>query len=143
MKPDKYQQRCLETWFDDSKPLKDHMLHVAMGLNSEAGEFASLIDKQVYKPSKQITREMMLDELGDIWYNVVIAAHLLGVTIDELDQMNAEKLRDGHGWVELDSNDCLFCGMDRTGKASFLIRGGLFCDELHHKLWLKEQNDTP
>jgi NTP pyrophosphatase (non-canonical NTP hydrolase) len=100
MKPDKYQQRCLKTWFDDKKPIKDHMLHVAMGLCSEAGEFASLVDKQAYKPSKKITREMMLDELGDIFYNVVIAAHLLGVTIDELDQMNAEKLKDGHGWVD-------------------------------------------
>jgi NTP pyrophosphatase (non-canonical NTP hydrolase) len=100
MKPDKYQKRCLETWFDDTMPLKDHMLHVAMGLCSEAGEFASLVDKLAYKPSKKITRKMMLDELGDIWYNVVIAAHLLGVTIDELDQMNAEKLEDGHGWVD-------------------------------------------
>lgn len=97
--PDKYQQRCLATWFDDSMPIKDHMLHVAAGLTSEAGEFTSLVDKQIYKPSKQITRTQMLDELGDVFYNVVIAAYLLGVTIDELDAINAEKLKDGHGWV--------------------------------------------
>lgn len=97
--PDKYQQRCLTTWFDDSMPIKDHMLHVAAGLTSEAGEFTSLVDKQIYKPSKQITRTQMLDELGDVFYNVVIAAYLLGVTIDELDAINAEKLKDGHGWI--------------------------------------------
>lgn len=102
---DKYQQRCLQTWFDDKVPLKDHMLHVAIGLASEAGEFASLVDKQTYKPSAEITRAMMLDELGDVFYNVVIAAHLLGVTIDELDQINVEKLKDGHGWVELTKYD--------------------------------------
>jgi NTP pyrophosphatase (non-canonical NTP hydrolase) len=99
-KPDKYQQRCLKTWFDDKMPLKDHWLHVGAGLTSEAGEFMSLIDKQVYKPSKKITREQMIDELGDVFYNVVIAAHLLGITIDELDAANAEKLRDGHGWTK-------------------------------------------
>lgn len=108
--PDRYQQRCLETWFDDTKPIKDHVLHVAMGLCSESGKFASLVDKQVYKPSKKVTREMMLDELGGIWYNVVIAAHLLGVTIDELDQLNVEKLSDGHGWIEEDRLSSCGCG---------------------------------
>lgn len=98
--PDKYQERCLKTWFDDTMPLKDHMLHVAIGMASEAGEFASLVDKQAYKPSKNITREQMIGELGDVFYNVVIAAHLLGITIDELDAANAEKLRDGHGWTK-------------------------------------------
>jgi NTP pyrophosphatase (non-canonical NTP hydrolase) len=98
--PDKYQERCLKTWFEPSVPLKDHMLHVAIGMASEAGEFASLVDKQVYKPNKNITRDQMLDELGDIWYNVVIAAYLLGVTTDELDAINAKKLEDGHGWLK-------------------------------------------
>lgn len=98
--PDKYQERCLKTWFDDTMPFKDHMLHMANGLASEAGEFVGLVDKQIYKPNKQITRNQMLDELGDVFYNVVIAAYLLGVTIDELDQINAEKLKDGHGWIK-------------------------------------------
>jgi NTP pyrophosphatase (non-canonical NTP hydrolase) len=99
-KPDKYQERCLKTWFEPSVPLKDHMLHVAIGMASEAGEFASLVDKQVYKPNKNITREQMIDELGDVFYNVVIAAYLLGITIEELDAANAEKLKDGHGWLK-------------------------------------------
>lgn len=99
MNPDKYQQRCLHTWFDEHMPIKDHLLHAGLGLSSEAGKFASLVDKQVYKPSKQITREYMLDELGDVFYNVYIAAHLLGVTIDELDRINANKLKNGHGWT--------------------------------------------
>lgn len=99
-KADKYQQRCLRTWFDDSMPIKDHMLHVAAGLTSEAGEFTSLVDKQIYKPSKQITRAQMLEELSDLWYNVVIAAYLLGVTIDQLEDINAEKLskNNANGW---------------------------------------------
>ena len=96
--PDKYQERCLSTWFDEHIPMKDHMLHVGIGLASEAGEFAALVDKQAYKPSKKITRDMMIDELGDVFYNVVIAAYLLGITVDELDAANARKLSDGHGW---------------------------------------------
>lgn len=107
-KADKYQQRCLRTWFDDSIPFKDHMQHMAHGLASESGGFVGLVDKQIYKPSKQITRAQMLDELGDVFYNVVIAAYLLGVTIDELDAINAEKLKDGHGW-KCKAHDKLEC----------------------------------
>ncbi len=99
-KPDKYQKRCLETWaLDDKAPYKDHLAHATIGLVFEAGEFAGLVDKQLYKPSKKITRAQMLDELGDVFYNIAILAHLFGVTIDELDQLNAEKLRGGHGWT--------------------------------------------
>ncbi len=100
MKPDKYQERCLVTWLDDETPEREHFMHMAMGLASEVGEFIGLVDKVEFKPSKKITPEMMIDELGDVFYYVVIAAHLLGVTIDELDQLNADKLKDGHGWID-------------------------------------------
>ena len=100
MTPDKYQQRCLKTWLDDTRPMSAHLNHMAMGMASEVGEFVGLIDKNGYKDSANITRNMMLDELGDVFYYVAIAAYLLDTTIDELDQMNAEKLVGGHGWVD-------------------------------------------
>jgi NTP pyrophosphatase (non-canonical NTP hydrolase) len=110
-KPDENQQRCLRTWLEDTRPLTEHMTHAAMGLSSEVGEFVGLVDKQAFKPTKQVTRRMMLDELGDVLYYVTIAAHLLGVTVDELYRLNAEKLAGGHGWVNLKiPAKCEFCG---------------------------------
>lgn len=98
---DDYQEACLKTWtLDDERPYSDHLLHVAVGLASEAGEFAGLIDKQVFKPNKRITREQLIDELGDVMYNVAMAAYLMGITLTELQQANMEKLKDGHGWIE-------------------------------------------
>ena len=97
--PDENQKRCLKTWLDDTKPLTDHFHHMAMGLSSEVGEFVGLVDKQTFKPSKQITRAMMIDELGDVLYYTTIAAHLLGITVEDLYRQNEEKLKDGHGWT--------------------------------------------
>ena len=99
-KPDKYQEQCLRTWFGNERSFTEHLQHMANGLTSEAGEFMSLVDKQIYKPNKEITRAQMLDELGDVAYNVAIGASLFGVTLDELYAMNAEKLKDGHGWID-------------------------------------------
>ena len=98
--PDENQERCLKTWLDDTRPLTNHFHHMAMGLSSEVGEFVGLVDKQTFKPSKQVTRRMMIDELGDVLYYVTIAAHLLGITVEELYQQNEEKLKGGHGWIK-------------------------------------------
>lgn len=103
--PDKYQERCLKTWFGSERPYTDHLQHAANGLSSESGEYMALVDKQIYKPNREITNHQFLDELGDIWYNLCVAAYLHGVTIDELDQMNAMKLADGHGWVKNESSN--------------------------------------
>ncbi len=119
--PDKYQKRCLETWFGDERPFTEHLQHMANGLTSEAGEFMSLVDKQIYKPNKNITRAQMLDEVGDVAYNLAIGAALFQITIDELFGMNAEKLKDGHGWIDFDfgsqrgevpieNEPCEYCG---------------------------------
>jgi NTP pyrophosphatase (non-canonical NTP hydrolase) len=73
---------------------------MAMGLSAEVGEFVGLIDKQLFKPSKLVTRDMLIDELSDVWYYVVIGSYLLGITLDELEEYNKNKLSDGHGWVK-------------------------------------------
>ena len=43
---------------------------------------------------------MMLDELGDVAYYMLVWCHLLQIDFDDLVKMNAEKLKDGHGWVK-------------------------------------------
>jgi NTP pyrophosphatase (non-canonical NTP hydrolase) len=98
---DDIQRRALETWHD---PLFGEALqrdHAVLGLVGEAGEVAEQHKKDLFKPGHQTTREERWNELGDVLYYVAILAYLDGVTIDELSQMNHEKLTrngDNHGW---------------------------------------------
>jgi len=95
---DKIQRRALRTWHTPNMPEWQQRDHAVLGLTGEAGEFAELHKKDRFKPGHESTREKRLAELGDVLYYVAILAHLDGCTIDELSRMNAEKLRDGHGW---------------------------------------------
>lgn len=96
--PDIFQQRALRTWHLTlwHQYQRDHAV---LGLVGEAGEVAELLKKDTFKPDHESTREQRLDELGDVFYYLCILAHLDGCTIEELSQMNAAKLSDGHGWV--------------------------------------------
>jgi NTP pyrophosphatase (non-canonical NTP hydrolase) len=93
------QRRALQTWHTANLSERLHRDHAVLGLVGEAGEYAELHKKDLFKPGHQTTREQRLDELGDVLYYIAILAHLDDCTIDELSQMNHEKLSaDGHGW---------------------------------------------
>ena len=97
--PDKIQKRVLHTWHTKQTPENRQRDHAILGLVGEAGELAELHKKDVFKPGHESTREQRLDELGDVFYYLCILAHLDDCTIEELSQMNTEKLKDGHGWT--------------------------------------------
>jgi len=90
---DKIQQRALETWYKPDDQRRFDRMHPTLKLAGEAGEFADLHGKHCYKPGFTATDEQYCDELGDVLYYVSILAFQLGVTLDELSQMNYEKLR--------------------------------------------------
>ena len=96
--PDKYQERALRTWHKELDPSLQR-IHAVLGLVGEAGEVSEILKKDAYKPGHHSTREQRLNELGDVFYYLSILAHLDDCTIDELSEMNAAKLADGHGWV--------------------------------------------
>jgi hypothetical protein len=102
MQADKYQQRALETWHDPAFFPDDLMRdHASMALACEAAEYLSVHLKNAFKPLHESTRERRLDELCDVFYYVAVLAALDDCTIDELSQMNHEKLNkngDNHGW---------------------------------------------
>jgi len=96
--PDIFQSRCLETWHSDQYPSSFQRLHAVLGIVGESGELSEILKKDTFKPDYQSTREQRLNELGDVFYYLCILAHLDDCTIDELSQMNHDKLEGGHGW---------------------------------------------
>lgn len=96
--PDNYQKLALETWHNKDVPINEQINHAMLQLAAESGEVVKHWAKHLYKPDHEIDRDIVLDELGDLWYYVRIIAYLYDITIDELTQFNHQKLIGGHGW---------------------------------------------
>ena len=70
---------------------KWRILNAALGLPGEAGEVADII-KKVYFQGHTIDREHIAKELGDVAWYLALAADALGFTLEEVFQMNIDKL---------------------------------------------------
>lgn len=66
--------------------------YAALGLASEAGEVAALLQKGCYAGAEAISVGRMLEEMGDVLNFLSYLSGLFGFGIDELARMNAEKL---------------------------------------------------
>jgi NTP pyrophosphatase (non-canonical NTP hydrolase) len=64
----------------------------ALGLAGEAGEFANKIKKMVAH-GHAITDDELSEELGDVLWYLAEAATACGLTLNEIAQMNVDKLR--------------------------------------------------
>ena len=70
------------------------LLTAALGISAEAGEFTEVV-KKIFLQGKPYTEENafhMKRELGDIMWYVAQACMGLGVSLDEIIEMNVEKL---------------------------------------------------
>lgn len=67
------------------------ILNVALGLPGEAGEFSDLVKKYKFH-HHAFERERMLEELGDALWYISLGAAVLGISLEELMQMNIDKL---------------------------------------------------
>lgn len=68
-----------------------NLIHAAMGLSSDAGEFVDCIKKfAIY--GKELDKENAIEELGDVLWFVVLAGHTLDVSLREIMQANINKL---------------------------------------------------
>jgi NTP pyrophosphatase (non-canonical NTP hydrolase) len=73
----------------------ERLLTAAVGMCAEAGEFTEVIKKTVFQ-GKPVTEENMFHlkrELGDIMWYVMQACMGLDTTLDEIVEMNVEKLK--------------------------------------------------
>ena len=90
MTPNEYQTLALSTWANCSE-LSDRHLCI-IGLAGEVGELAEKVKKNATHDKAVFTPEDMAKELGDIQYYLSVLAHALGYTLEEVMQMNIDKL---------------------------------------------------
>lgn len=90
-----FEESVLRTWksFDTTEVDGPDMelLHGALLLTGEAGEFADAVKKHmIYRQKADVVN--MIEELGDIMYGVTAMADLLGVNLDYVMANNKAKL---------------------------------------------------
>ena len=80
------------------------LLTAALGLTAESGEFTEIVKKIVFqgKPVNADNLYHMKRELGDIMWYVAQACMTLDTTIDEIIEMNVEKLEKRYPGGEFD-----------------------------------------
>jgi NTP pyrophosphatase (non-canonical NTP hydrolase) len=85
-----YQSLAMRT----AKPMgvQDDLLHAALGLGSEAGEFSDCIKKH-WAYSQPLDRYNAVEELGDLMWYVALACNALGVGMGDVAAQNINKLR--------------------------------------------------
>lgn len=93
MEINEYQQLALRTESSKLKDLKySRLLQGLMGLNGEAGEAIDLL-KKTYFQGHEFDREHIAKELGDVAWYLAISADAIGFTLEDILQMNIDKLR--------------------------------------------------
>lgn len=94
MTGNEYQKEALRT---ESKVNRGNLHHARllqglMGLNGEAGECIDILKKHLFQ-EHYLDKEHMARELGDVAWYLAVSADALGYSLDEIFQMNVEKLR--------------------------------------------------
>ncbi len=88
-----YQQHALETAI---YPEERRIIYPTLGLTGEAGEVADKVKKVIRDDHEAFTPEKRLEivkEIGDVlWYCATLSRDL-GYDLDEVAQMNVDKLR--------------------------------------------------
>ena len=70
----------------------DRLVNGLMGLNGEAGEAIDILKKHLFQGHK-MDREHLAKELGDVAWYLAVSADALGYPLEEILQMNVDKLR--------------------------------------------------
>jgi NTP pyrophosphatase (non-canonical NTP hydrolase) len=89
MNLNEYQDAALKTALEAATG-PSGIVYTALGLNGEAGEYAEKVKKHI-RDGSQLGVEAA-QELGDLCWYLAVAAWKLGYTLDQVAQMNLEKL---------------------------------------------------
>lgn len=91
-----YQKQALTTAKNDYEPLMEKTIW-AMGIAGEAGEVVEKWKKIVAYKGGVVSDEdkaELAKELGDVVWYIAVLAHSLGLTFEEVMQVNLKKLAD-------------------------------------------------
>lgn len=90
MRIDEYQQLANKTLKQDEQ--MDMLIHAAMGMATESGEFIDTIKKAKFY-GKQLDVANLLEEIGDVMWYCAAAAKALNVKLSDVAVMNVDKLK--------------------------------------------------
>lgn len=93
MKVNDYQKMALETAI---YPKEQKIIYPTLGLTGEAGEVADKVKKVLRDNCGDFTdekRKEIAKELGDVAWYLAVCANDLGYTLEEICQMNYDKLK--------------------------------------------------
>ena len=91
MEINEYQQLALRT-LNPALDGKDVLINGVMGLCGESGEAIDIVKKHLAQ-GHPLDREKLAKELGDIAWYLAETAHAIGYPLEEILQMNIDKLR--------------------------------------------------
>lgn len=85
-----YQERAMRT--AKRSGFREDIIHAALGLAGESGEFVDAVKKHtVY--NRPFDSGNAIEELGDALWFVALACTTLNVTLEEIAQINIDKLK--------------------------------------------------
>jgi NTP pyrophosphatase (non-canonical NTP hydrolase) len=93
---DEYQKQALKTAHNNPDDLMDKTIWV-MGIAGEAGEVIEKWKKIVAYKGGTVSKEDLGElkkELGDVIWYIAVLAHSLGLSLEEVMQLNVQKLQD-------------------------------------------------
>ena len=91
---DQYQEFCLKNW--SAKVHTEPALYMTVGLAGEVGEVAEII-KKAFRDSKQVDREALTKEIGDVLWYLTNIASLHKISLQDVIDTNIFKLNSRHG----------------------------------------------
>lgn len=87
-----YQNLALRTMSDVKRDADKSLINGALGLTGESGEVADVVKKYVFH-GHELDKESLKKELGDVLWYLACCASALDVDLDEIGQLNIEKLK--------------------------------------------------
>lgn len=89
--PTDYQKLAARTCSIPYERKEDMLRHAVLGLNSEAGEVAGIFQKEYQ--GHEVKLDHLKKELGDCLWMIAEACTALNITMEEVMQLNIDKLR--------------------------------------------------
>ena len=97
MQFNEYQENAMKFASELSKATNDNLiLQGVMGMNGEAGEAIELVKKHIFH-GHELDKEHLAKELGDVLWYVATCAKAIGYSLDDIAQMNIDKLTARYG----------------------------------------------